>query len=490
MNEIQLRGGLFELFPPDGASDWEDVLRRAERPRRRLRRFTLLLAAALLVVLAVGSALALSGRLGSLFHGTPVNDLTPRERFLLSEFDMSGRVALIARRNSSAFYAIRRPDGQVCYSIGEIRKDRTPAQRELGTRFGGGNCTDPRAFPSQAWPVFDFSFYSYRRGDAESRLAGLQGFASDPVARIGVIGRDKRIVFTVPVEQNVYSAGKKSIAGARGIVALDKDGKVLWVECTAIGTSPDPHFPSGGCGRYKNSLPPNLPPSRVGTRPQPAQGPPVVQSGGGNGVSVVVHGPQVEARIGAITPTTEALLRGKRGKVNLTCFKLVNFAGREYSSGVGVPRDYGPVIRGRLGSLPGTTFTAPYDGCTLTGLYGRNWNDGRGTHDAVEVPLTPRGRRYFTERAVARDLTWLARARVFYDIRYGLVHVNAADAARHLHGNVVALDGAQETPPLGKLGIWMGPGRRIVLVERAPTGRRFYLELRRGIIYRTNLGEF
>ena len=490
MNEIQLRDGLFELFPPDGTSDWEDVLRRAAHSRKRLRRFTVLLVAALLIVLAVGSALALSGRLGGLFHGTPVSDLTPRERFLLSEFDMSGKVELIAQRNSSAFYAIRRPDGQVCYSIGEVRKNRTPAQRELRTRFGGGNCTDPRVFPSRARPVFDFSFYSYRRGDAESRLAGLQGFAADPVARIGVIGRDKRIVFTVPVEQNVYSAGKKSIAGARGIVALDKDGKVLWVQCTAMGTSPDPHFPSGGCGQYKNSPPPNLPPSPSPSVPKSPSGPLVAQSGSSGGVSVIVRGPQVETRIGAITSTTEALLRGKRGKVNLTCFKLVKVAGRDYSSGVGVPRNYGPVISGRLGSLPGTTFTAPYDGCTLTGLYGRNWNDGHGTHDAVEVPLTQRGRRYFTERAVARDLTWLARARVFYDIRYGLVHVDAADAARHLHGNVVALDGAQETPPLGKLGIWIGPGRRIVLVERAPTGRRLYLELRRGIIYRTNLSEF
>ena len=101
MNEIQLRDGLFELFPPDGASDWEDVLRRAASPRR-VRRLTLLLVAAFLVVLAIGSALALSGRLGGLFHGTLVNDLTPRERFLLTELDMNGKVELIARRNSSA----------------------------------------------------------------------------------------------------------------------------------------------------------------------------------------------------------------------------------------------------------------------------------------------------------------------------------------------------------------------------------------------------
>jgi len=91
---------------------------------------------------------------------------------------------------------------------------------------------------------------------------------------------------------------------------------------------------------------------------------------------------------------------------------------------------------------------------------------------------------------VARDLQWLARARAFYDIRYGVVRVDAAGAARQLGAHVVPLDSPQATPPLGRLGIWIGDGRRVVLIEQAPTGRRFFLELRRGIIYRTNLGEF
>src|SRR5207244_1448228 len=136
MNEIQLRDGLFELFPPDGASDWEDVLRRAASPRR-VRRLTLLLAAAFLVVLAIGSALALSGRFGGLCFGTLVNDLTPRERFLLTELDMNGKVELIAQRGSTAFYVIRRTDGRLCYSMGEVRQHLTPAQREAQFRFGG-----------------------------------------------------------------------------------------------------------------------------------------------------------------------------------------------------------------------------------------------------------------------------------------------------------------------------------------------------------------
>jgi hypothetical protein len=384
MNETQLRDGLFALFPPDHGSDWDDVLRRAEKPRRHLSRLSLAVAVALLLLLAVGSALALSGRLGGLFHGTPVNDLSSREKFLMSEWDLNGKVELLAKRGATAFYVIRRKDGRLCYSVGQVRTHLTPAQREANIRFGGTGCIDPRIFPSRAVPVLDYSFYSYHRGARESSLVGLQGFAADPVARIGVIGRDKRIVFSVPVDGNVYSAGRKSIMGARGLVAFDKHDKVLWVKCTAMG--------GADCGQYKNSRPPKLPAMSPPARPKPVVGPFVRQSGTGDGVRVVVRGPEVDAHLGGISPTTASLLKGRRGRVNFSCFKLVTFGGKEYSRGVGFPRDYGPVITARFGdSLPGRPLSPPFDGCTLTGRYGHTWNDAHGTHDAVEVPLTPRG---------------------------------------------------------------------------------------------------
>jgi len=486
MNEIQLRDRLFELFPPESDGDWDDVLRRSALPRRSLRRFSLLLAAALLATLAVGSALALSGRLGGLFQGTPVNDLSPRERFLMSELDMSGKVELIATRNSRAFYVIRRSDGRLCYSIGDIRKNLTPAQRELRTRFGSTGCIDPRVFPSKAVPVLDYSYYSYRRSDAESRLVGLQGFAADPVARVGVIGRDKRIVFSVAVENNVYTAGKKGIAGARGIVALDDEGKVLWVQCTAIGRSPAPQFPSGGCGRYKNSPPPKLPPTPQPKTPTKPSGPIVVQRGSGDGVSVVVRGAQIEADFAGISAEKRRLLVYKNGGTVIGCIKLVTVGGATNASGVYVSRPFTTVVRVRPWSPYGGR-RAPFDGCTASGRYGHTWNDVHGTHDLVEVPLTAKGRRYFAERAVARDLAWLARARVFKAVRYAQRPFTSPSAAAHLAERVDALVRPSDTPPAGRLGIWLGPDRRIVLVERAPTGRRLFLELRRGVIYRTNL---
>jgi hypothetical protein len=483
MNDVELRDGLFQLFPPEAGGDWGDVLRRAATPRRSLRRLTLLVAAVLLAVVAVGSALALSGRLGGLFHGTPVKDLTPRERFLLSELDMNGKVELIARRGSTAFYVIRRQDGRRCYSIGDIRTNLTPAQREVRTRFGATGCIDPRVFPSRAVPVLDYSFYTYRPGDAEARLGGLQGFAADPVDRIAIIGRNKQIVFTVPVRRNVYTAGKRAFWGARGIAALDRDGKVLWAQCRAIGRSPAPQFPSGGCGKYKNSPAPSLPPLPAPKKRAKQSGPVVVQRGTGDGVNVVVRGAEIQANFEAISAEKRRLLVYKDGRIVIGCFKLITIAGTTNASGVYVTEPFTTIVRVR----PYGARSAPFDGCTASGTYGHSWNDAHGTHDLVEVALTAKGRRFLTERAAARDIAWLARSRVFHDIRYASQPLSARVVAPRLAHRVVPLSASSGTPPVGRLGLWLGPNRQIVLVERAPTGRRLYLELRHGVIYRTNL---
>jgi hypothetical protein len=484
----ELRETLLELFPRDEQDDWDNVMRRAGRPTPSARRFMLALAAVALLTLAVGSALALSGKLGNLFHGTPVKDLTPRERFFLSESDLNGKVELLAKRNGDAFYIIKRADGTRCYFIGDARRNLTPAQREGRIRFGGGGCIDPRVFPGRAVPVLDQSYYSYHRGDSESRLAGLQGFAADPVDRIGVIGRDNQIIFTLKVEQNVYTAGRRGFMGARGIVALDAHGRVLWVQCTAMGRSPAPQFPSGGCGKYKTTPPPNLPPRKVPRRPIEAPGPLVVQHGAGDGVTVEIRGSRITANFANISVEKRALLRSKNGKIGFGCFKLVRIGGGQTeTTGAYSTKPFTDVVRLRPYNPFGPNPRPPFDACTAMGQYGHTWNDAHGTHDTIEIALTQRGRVYLADRAVERDIEWLARARVFRDVRYALRPFTSESAASWLGSHVVPLRTAGATPPAGKLGIWIGPERRIVLAERTASGRRLYLELRRGISYRTNL---
>ncbi len=481
MNDVGAR--LRVLFPPDARVDWDDVVRRAGL-RRRLPRLVVAVAVLVAAVLAVGSALALTGRLGNLLQGEPVRDLTPRERFVLSELNVNGKVELIATKGSRTFYVIRRRGGLRCHALGDIRKGLTPAQAELNTRFSAVSCADPRSFPSRARPVLDFSSYVLRRGEKEARLYGLRGFAADPVAKIGVIGHGNKIVFTTDVENNVYSVGRKTIPGARGIVALSDDGKVLWVQCTAVSAAPpDPRLPHGGCGKYKNSPPPNIPAPRHRVfGPPRSSGPLVVQRASADGVTIVVRGSEVRADFSRLPARTQALLQSKDGRITPGCFKLVKVGRRVYAQAVGVTHAFSTTTRVRLYGL-----AAPFDGCTVGATYGHAWNDAHGTHDLVEVPLTAKGRRYFTERAVARDIAWLARSRVFKAVRYAQRPFTSASAAGYLAERVDPLAAPTGTPPLGRLGIWLGPNRRIVLVERAPTGRRFFLELRRGVIYRTNL---
>jgi hypothetical protein len=183
------------------------------------------------------------------------------------------------------------------------------------------------------------------------------------------------------------------------------------------------------------------------------------------------------------------LLVSKDGRIVLGCFNLVTIGGRLNSTGTYYTKPVATRIRidgrGPIGSR--AVLTAPFDGCTTMGTYGHTWNDARGTHDTIEIPLTARGRRFLAERATARDIAWLARAHVFHDIRYARQPLSSDQVARRLGSHVVSQRSPGTSPPIGKLGIWLGDPRHIVLVERAITGRRLYLELKDGVKYRTNL---
>jgi hypothetical protein len=456
------------------------------RQPKHLRRWGLLVAALLIVALATGSALALTGHLKALFRGSDVRDLSTTEQFNLSEMvGAKARVTLISSRRGRAFYVIKRKNGGPCYAVGAIERHLTPAQLQLRSRsrFGALGC--PWAgrsfgFPSKAQPILDYSVYFGTSGRI-ANLMRLEGFAADPVAKVGVIGADNKIAYTVDVRENTYLSAHPPVV-AHGIIALDKNDKPLFVQCNA----------RKGCGKYRNprqaATPSPAPPApRLRQVPPPTH--PVSQSGGADGASVRVHGIDVELNLSALSPQTKRLLEAKRGQIGVTCFKFVRFAGKLFQKGRGVQRKLGPTVQIRYTSFvgdPGAPFVAPFDGCTVTGEYGHTWNDSHGTHDAVEIPLTARGRRFFTERAVARDLAWLARARVFKHVRYANPMQPAVDVAAQLGQRVVALPKTTSSPPLGRIGIWTGPDARVVLVARTPTGRRLFLDYRHGQIYKTN----
>lgn len=131
---------------------------------------------------------------------------------------------------------------------------------------------------------------------------------------------------------------------------------------------------------------------------------------------------------------------------------------------------------------------APFDGCTVTGMYGHRWNDARGTHDAIEFALTARGRRYFAERAAARDIAWLVRSLEFQAVRYHRGTASARALAAGLPHRVVPLTSASATPARGRIGLWVGPRGRLLVVDRASTGRRLWIELHASRVWRSNVG--
>src|SRR6266571_3944273 len=90
-DQLTTRSLLLRLAPTFTAE-----LGKSARQPKHLRRWALLVAALLIVALATGSALALTGHLKALFRGSDVRDLSRAEQFDLSEMvGAKARVTLI-----------------------------------------------------------------------------------------------------------------------------------------------------------------------------------------------------------------------------------------------------------------------------------------------------------------------------------------------------------------------------------------------------------
>ena len=115
-----------------------------------------------------------------------------------------------------------------------------------------------------------------------------------------------------------------------------------------------------------------------------------------------------------------------------------------------------------------------FDACEIGAQFGRNWLPRLDWHWPVEIPLTERGRRYFEERAAAIELG--------HFVRNG--------ARKRARG---AMKRGAPAPPASSL---RDPARPYIRVSAsgdgftvsltASTGRRFFVEIKRGRIGRTN----
>lgn len=204
-----------------------------------------------------------------------------------------------------------------------------------------------------------------------------------------------------------------------------------------------------------------------------------LQRGSGDGVTVTVGANGVALfDLRGIDVDARRLLDHDRRSVGFGCFKLVREFGIFDTKGMGFAGRFARTAAVRIVGLP-----KPWDGCEIQGSYGHRWPDRHGTHSAVEIPLTVKGRRYFADRAAARDLALFVRAAKMQRIR----KMTGAQLLAALEPYpLVRLASAGQAPPAGRIGYAQTPSG-VTFVERSRTGRRFFVEVRDRRIRRQNL---
>ena len=254
------------------------------------------------------------------------------------------------------------------------------------------------------------------------------------------------------------------------ITALDKDGRILG---RSVAPRSERRRARGYPGPPLRPLHPSLP--HVGTPAAP------LQHGTGQGVSLVAGANGVvvfDTR--HITPHARSLIH----TASYGCFRLTQEFGIPSVRGGGIAGGLvgaGPVVRMRLDGV-GT----PFDGCQIFGSWGHRWPDRNGSHSPVEIPLTPAGRRFFADRAAARDLGLFVRLPSVRRIRAETGTQLERGLSRY---GIKRLSSVNVHFQTGRIGY--APRRRgVTFVEWSPTGRRFFVEVKRGKVVRANLRQY
>ena len=119
-----------------------------------------------------------------------------------------------------------------------------------------------------------------------------------------------------------------------------------------------------------------------------------------------------------------------------------------------------------------TTPIDAIDACNIQGSYGQRWPGKLGYHNVVEVPFTEAGRRFFEDRAAARDVSFFLRQTEMRRLRKTSAPVSAAEMRQAFGTRIAALAARDASPPPGKIGYW-ADGSGLVLRRVSSTGRVF-----------------
>jgi hypothetical protein len=242
----------------------------------------------------------------------------------------------------------------------------------------------------------------------------------------------------------------------RAVSALDVDGRVLARQPISYRTVPRrlPHPPPVNARppvRRSPQLPRPTPPLQTGE----AEG--VTVTAGRNGVAVFDTSnatADVQRRIAGRMPT-------------YSCFSFMRYH-RNVPASNGFSYETEPTVAIRTFGI-----RRPFDGCEIQAGYGRLWPDKLGFHSAVEVPFTAAGRRFFSDRAAARDLAlFLWRTPGIRQIRRESTPAFAHWLRDRFTPRVVELPSSSASPPPGRIG-YRVTDSGVLFRRLSPTGRVF-----------------
>jgi hypothetical protein len=414
----------------DEHPDWADVVRRAGSERTRSvpswrRRPRLAIAAALLVILIAllatpafgvqGYVLHLLGRKNVSFNSSPAAPNVVKKQFLDlplgAPLQFSPQIEAAQTRVAATFAIAGHPrklwvaptrPGGYCYTIelsfGGCRQTR--ADRLIGgkgqfgvTRQGG----------------------SPKHGVNESIVTRVGGDITAPAAaRITATyadGTSADIPFvwvSSPISAGFYSYDIPTTHWNKqhrllALTLYAKNGKQLGRQTFSYEGSPRPTtvpVPTHIVTPKQRALPtaPNVPPS------------PPTQRGSADGFRVVVgHNGAVQFTQIGETPILKELVGQSAG---FSCFRLTKEFGIFTVRGLGQGGRFAPRVGFELNGVG-----RPVDGCEVQASIGHTWPDRLHNRAAAEIPLTPAGRRFFADRAAARDLALFVRSRRMHQLR-------------------------------------------------------------------------
>jgi hypothetical protein len=485
-----LVGAIAELVPPPTGAfgDWNDVLRRAgietrlaapgrivpPRHRRVARRHVvvgLLVVAVLCALLATpafgirGFLLGLVGRTDVSFTGKKAPYEVRREFFDLSlgaPPQMAPQAIETQARRVGVFHVFGR--AHVLY-VAPTRRGGFCFMFAGG--FGGCSPTRSGRPLSVGWTGSPFTPLSGKR--EPDHVMDVGGEVLSAKARTIQVeyedGSKEPIPFVFvskPIDAGFFYFGipaghAQPGTRARALAVLDARGNVIARE----------RYPYVRRRVFTEILGPAHRPI-VHSPKLPSPSPPVqVGSDGGVSVRAGRNGVAIFDTTGATTSVAR-LIRGNG--LGYVCFSFMRYH-EDAPAELGFLRSTLPRVAIRPFGIP-----TPFDGCEIQGSYGHVWPDRNGSHSAVEIAFDARARRFFADRAAARDLALLVRSRTVQRLRK-LPPRAAVAAIRRRYGDT------------GRIRVFADRGT-LVFAERSPTGRRFSVVVRDGRIVRENVKPF